>query len=117
MEHAQLLPHLADGLRMILNGSQTTPSGPLRFAPARYLAIHRMKWPEGKIEAPQEAFKTESRGFEEDRAAVLGLLHDYMNRAPATLSKTHPSFGRMKPADWDVLLYRHMDHHLRQFSC
>jgi hypothetical protein len=28
----------------------------------------------------------------------------------------HPAFGRLSPRAWGVLVYRHMDHHLRQFG-
>ena len=117
MNHSQVLPHLNDGLRGMMKGFKTPPSGPFQFPPLRYLLLHVMKWPEGKVEAPPGAFETETAGLEEDRAALLGLLDEYMKTDPETLAKTHPAFGRMKPRDWDVLVYRHLDHHLRQFSC
>lgn len=28
----------------------------------------------------------------------------------------HPFFGKMSNEDWGLLLYKHMDHHLRQFG-
>ncbi len=28
----------------------------------------------------------------------------------------HPFFGPMTPEDWDVLMWKHVDHHLRQFG-
>ncbi len=117
MDHAQMLPHLADGMRMMLHGSKTSPSGLFRFGPIRYLLLHVMKWPEGKVEAPSGAFETDPKGLEQDRAIVVNLLDDYMKTPPDKLAKTHPVFGNMKPKDWDVLLYRHLDHHLRQFEC
>ncbi len=36
--------------------------------------------------------------------------------APDKLGAMHPSFGPMSARDWDVLQYRHFDHHLTQFS-
>jgi hypothetical protein len=28
----------------------------------------------------------------------------------------HPAFGRLSGRAWGALVYRHMDHHLRQFG-
>jgi hypothetical protein len=28
----------------------------------------------------------------------------------------HPAFGKLSTRAWGVLIYRHMDHHLRQFG-
>jgi hypothetical protein len=116
MDHSDLLVHLADSVRLTLRGSQTPPKGPMRFAPLRYLVLHLMKWPEGKIQAPPGAFERPPEGWEKDRATLLGLLGDYFDRDPDELGANHPIFGAMKPHDWDVFLYRHLDHHLRQFS-
>ena len=54
--------------------------------------------------------------WEEDKATLLRLLDEYMATPPETLGTRHPAFGKMTPKDWDVLMYRHLDHHLRQFS-
>lgn len=70
MEPAQLLPHLATGLRLALGDRELEGAPP------------------GRI-----------------RGAVF-----------RSLGAVHPSFGRMRPKDWDVLQYRHFDHHLRQFG-
>ncbi len=28
----------------------------------------------------------------------------------------HPFFGKLKPHEWAILMYKHIDHHLRQFN-
>jgi len=28
----------------------------------------------------------------------------------------HSFFGRLKPEEWATLMYKHLDHHLRQFG-
>jgi hypothetical protein len=82
----------------------------------RYLAIHRLPWPEGKIQSPPGAFSTPSLGWERDRQVVVELVERFVTTPPDTLAAIHPTFGRMRPRDWDVLQYRHLDHHLRQFG-
>ena len=118
MEPVQLLPHLASGLRMALGERKLegVPPGRLRAAVWRYLAIHRLPWPEGKIQAPPGAFSAASLGWERDRDVVRELIERFAQTRPENLGQIHPSFGRMKARDWDVLQYRHLDHHLRQFG-
>lgn len=118
MEPSQLLPHLGEALRLALGEKEL--EGPskrgLTAVMFRYLAIHRLPWPEGKIPAPPGTFKTPSMGWERDRQIVVGLIERFATAGPEQLAVQHPSFGRMRPQDWDVLQYRHLDHHLRQFG-
>jgi hypothetical protein len=118
MEPVQLLPHLAVALRMALGERilEGRLPGRIRGAIMRDLAIYRLPWPEGKIKAPPGAFNTPSLGWERDREIVVELIERFAVASPDTLGITHPSFGRMRPHDWDVLQYRHLDHHLRQFG-
>lgn len=116
MRHDQLLQHLCDGFRIALDGTVKEAKGPIQFPPFRYVVLHLLKWPEGKIEAPPQAFQRDTEGWEEDRATLFGYLERYMSTPPEEVTGMHPAFGNMKPGDWDVLMYRHLDHHLRQFS-
>ncbi|HEX9892785.1 MAG TPA: hypothetical protein VGA78_02630 [Gemmatimonadales bacterium] len=118
MEPAQLLPHLAGGLRMALGErkAEGSPSGWLPAPVWRYLAIHVLPWPEGKIQSPPGAFNTPSLGWQRDREVVVELIERFAATPPEKLGGAHPTFGRMRALDWDVLQYRHLDHHLRQFG-
>ena len=64
MDPTQLLPHLAGGLRLALGERklEATPPGPVRGAVLRFLAIHCLPWPKGKIQSPPGAFNTRSLG-------------------------------------------------------
>ena len=118
MEPAQVLPHLATSLRMAL-GEQTvqdTPPGPIRGAIVRYLGIYVLPWPHGRIKAFTGAFSTPSAGWQRDRELVVELIERFAVTPPDKLGVVHPKLGRMNARDWDVLQYRHLDHHLRQFG-
>ncbi|MCG8607302.1 DinB family protein [bacterium] len=117
MECHQMICHLADQLRMALGEIETEPlQGPLRFTPIRYLVVKVLPWPQGKTEAPREAFTTSPTLWAADRAKLLALIERFGQAAAERLPRTHPLFGRMSCKDWAVLSYRHLDHHLRQFS-
>jgi hypothetical protein len=43
---------------------------------------------------------------------LVNKLNDQQNQ----LAAKHPIFGKMTPAQWDMLNWKHLDHHLRQFG-
>jgi hypothetical protein len=93
MPPAQLLPHLAGGLRMALGEVtlQGSPPGAVRGAFWRYLAIHRLRWPEGKIQSPPGAFSTPSLGWERDRELVVELIDRFATALSDKLGVIHPN--------------------------
>jgi len=49
-------------------------------------------------------------------ADLRDQLNGLVQRGAEALAPAHPAFGRMSAKQWGVLIYRHMDHHLRQFG-
>ncbi|MDX1428780.1 MAG: hypothetical protein R3282_00775 [Rhodothermales bacterium] len=114
----QAVAHMADQIRMGLGLIEmTAPKGLFRFAPARYLIIHVLPWPEGKAQGPPEAFTTRPAEFQVDLEQLHELIDAIGGRNPAEDWPVHSIFGPMTGHDWGVLTYRHLDHHLRQFGC
>ncbi|HSB93856.1 MAG TPA: DUF1569 domain-containing protein [Flavitalea sp.] len=64
------------------------------------------------------AFKiTHEPGFEEERAKLLDNVHQFLMIDKAKLSaRVHPFFGPMSGSEWYELMYKHLDHHLKQFG-
>jgi hypothetical protein len=109
--------HLSDQLRMALGEiAQGHARGPFRFAPVRYLGIHVMPWPRGRIQGPVEAFTTSPADFAADRERLAALIARVGERDPDGAWPHHVLFGRMRGRDWGVLSHRHIHHHLTQFS-
>lgn len=52
-----------------------------------------------------------------EQARLIALVDRFVRAGPAGCT-THPHvfFGPMTPAEWAVLMYKHLDHHLRQFG-
>ncbi|HEY4218703.1 MAG TPA: DUF1569 domain-containing protein [Gemmatimonadaceae bacterium] len=59
----------------------------------------------------------DNRDFETERRRLLGLIDRFATAGPAGCT-THPHafFGPMTPSEWAILMYKHLDHHLRQFG-
>jgi hypothetical protein len=55
--------------------------------------------------------------FERERDELIAAVESFASRgAPGCSRHPHPFFGRLKPREWATLMYKHVDHHLRQFG-
>ncbi len=57
------------------------------------------------------------RNFEEEKNKLVGLVQRFVRQGPVSLTKDpHPFFGKLTEHEWDILEWKHLDHHLRQFG-
>jgi hypothetical protein len=60
---------------------------------------------------------TGSRDFETERQNLLKIVRQFVEGGvSACTTHPHPFFGKLSPEDWGKGMYKHLDHHLRQFS-
>jgi hypothetical protein len=59
----------------------------------------------------------DSRDLDTERTRLLSLIDRFLAEGP-TVCTTHPHayFGPLTPGQWSILMYKHLDHHLRQFG-
>jgi hypothetical protein len=59
----------------------------------------------------------DERDMETERTRLFELIDRFAAAGPAGCT-THPHafFGRLTPDEWAILMYKHLDHHLRQFG-
>jgi uncharacterized protein DUF1569 len=59
----------------------------------------------------------DQRDLQAERERLSGLIDRFAAAGP-TGCTTHPHsfFGRLTPQEWAILMYKHLDHHLRQFG-
>jgi hypothetical protein len=54
-------------------------------------------------------------GSEQDR--LRKLVERFASAGPSGCAKSaHSFFGKLTPDEWAILMYKHIDHHLRQFG-
>ena len=59
----------------------------------------------------------DQRDLERERARLRGLLNRFVAAGPSGCTKhPHSFFGDLTPEEWSTLMYKHLDHHLRQFG-
>jgi hypothetical protein len=52
-----------------------------------------------------------------ERNKLKDILHAFQQAGEAGCTKEpHGFFGKLTPAEWGILQYKHLDHHLQQFS-
>jgi len=60
---------------------------------------------------------TDQRDLGKERERLSGLIDKFAAGGPAKCTKNpHSFFGRLTPEEWSILMYKHLDHHLRQFG-
>jgi hypothetical protein len=59
----------------------------------------------------------DDRDLGKERERLRGLIDRFAAGGPESCT-THPHsfFGRLTPQEWATLMYKHVDHHLRQFG-
>lgn len=57
------------------------------------------------------------RNFEAEKNELLKLVHQFYELGPAkTGLYPHPFFGTLTKEQWGMGMYKHLDHHLKQFD-
>ena len=58
----------------------------------------------------------DSRDFETEKKNLISIIQRFEKSESSITKEDHPFFGKMTPHEWDVLMWKHLDHHLRQFG-
>jgi hypothetical protein len=119
MNSAQMLAHCAISMEWA-TGDRIPGPAPLAI---RFLG--RMIKPLALGSAPmrrnsptaKELVIPDGRDFVAERARLVTLIDRFAAAGPGRCtSHPHSFFGRMTPPEWANLMYKHLDHHLRQFG-
>lgn len=73
-------------------------------------------WKPGLPTAPDFRIRDE-RDFDTEKRELLVLVNRFHELGPTGAGKyPHPMFGRYTPEQWGKSMWKHLDHHLRQFG-
>ena len=112
----KMVCHLADSLKMAM-GDLKVPAKrlPFRYPPLKQFIIYLAPFPRSAPTAPELLVRA-PREWANDIADVQDLLARAGSARTTATWPEHPAFGKLSKRAWGVLIYRHMDHHLRQFG-
>ncbi len=113
----RMVCHLKDALGMALGEISTKPGNRKVFHhfPLKHLFLHVLPMPKNIPTAPEMLTSVPSV-FEADRRRVVELIRR-LAAMPRTMGPEHPFFGPLTNDEWNILQWKHIDHHLRQFGC
>ncbi len=59
----------------------------------------------------------DERDFEKEKAGLLSMINSFHQKGASGIGdKMHPMFGKIKADNWGKSMWKHLDHHLRQFG-
>lgn len=113
MDGARMLAHCAEGLRMATGDLAVRPS-PARLVGWMFKALATNDRPfQRNAPTAPELRVPDPAAFEAERARFLAGLATV---ADGLAGRVHPFFGRLDREQWGKLVYKHVDHHFRQFG-
>jgi hypothetical protein len=59
---------------------------------------------------------TDEKDFGAEKQRLTRLVNTFCESGPEKASYTHSFLGRLRGEEWGVMMYKHIDHHLRQFG-
>jgi hypothetical protein len=119
MNAAQAVAHCSGGLELAL-GDKTPPrvlAGRLLGWIVKPLALGNDEPMRRNSPTVDVLVVQDERDLGAERERFYGLIDRFAGIGPKGCT-THPHsfFGRLTPQEWATLMYKHLDHHLRQFG-
>jgi hypothetical protein len=105
-------------LKLALGEIESSAQGSfmMRTAFAKWIVFSNIPWPKGAA-TPIEANVHKNRFVLSDIEIEKKDLLTYLDRVRSAQElRPHPFFGPLTKKEWDRLIYKHIDHHLKQFS-
>jgi uncharacterized protein DUF1569 len=119
MTAPQALAHCCVGMEIAL-GDQNPPRmliGRILGGAVKRMAIHNDKPMKRNSPTMRSMVIADERDLEHERQRLLGLIDRFAAAGPAGCTDhPHAFFGGLTPDEWAILMYKHLDHHLRQFG-
>ena len=117
----QMICHLTDQLRD-LNGTRPVKyrGNPVLKFIVRPILSRIANWPKAvfpaSVDYDQLKNGTKPTTFEKDKAELINLFMQLdMNKTDIELPP-HPAFGKLSRKQYARIVYKHFDHHLKQFG-
>ncbi|WP_373494039.1 DUF1569 domain-containing protein [Aquiflexum sp.] len=118
MTVSEMLSHCNMAHQSILKAPMATAGPTLRQRVFKFWFFHlRKEFP--KLARGPKRFdmkgKVDEKVFEEEKSKFIHIVAKFTNRE-TQMAGSHPVFGPLNHQYWGVFVWRHLDHHLRQFG-
>lgn len=116
----QMLAHMNDAMKIALGMKPAVNKSNFFTHNVTFnVAVYVLpSWPKGEATAPelnQQVEGTKARDFYTEVEFTKKML-DIIEEREESKFHPHPMFGKLSKTQWADLLYKHFQHHLRQFG-
>ncbi|RYD75992.1 MAG: DUF1569 domain-containing protein [Sphingobacteriales bacterium] len=118
MEVGQMLAHCKEAFRVPLSEKPMKRNilGLLIGWAVKSQLYSDKPWRQNMPTAPNFVIK-DKRNFDNEKEGLLELINLFHSKGPGKVGVyPHPMFGRFTSEQWGQAMYKHLDHHLRQFG-
>jgi hypothetical protein len=119
MDAPQAVAHCSAGLELAL-GERTPPRvfvGRLIGWIVKPLVLRNDEPMRRNSATIRDLVVQDERDLSTEREQLLALIDRFVAAGPGGCTEhPHSFFGRLTPDQWAILMYKHLDHHLRQFG-
>ena len=118
MNMQQMLLHCTTQLKLALGEISHKQQGPslMRSKLGKWLLFSNIPWPKGAVTPGEMNMETTTLSQTEIEIEKRELLIYLEKVKKQTHLKAHPFFGKLDRKEWARLIYKHLDHHLKQFG-
>lgn len=113
MTEAQMLQHCRKQIEMALG---VIPTKPMYPRPIQWLTKitfgYYIPWPKNLVTATEMVVSEQSE-FNSELETLSAVISKFIESEEM---HPHPIFGNLTKEDWGLIIYKHLDHHLRQFG-
>ncbi len=119
MDAAQMLAHCNVTYELIYDNKHPAPKPLARFLLKLFvkkLVVGPQPYKRSAQTAPAFLIKT-PRNFEEEKGRLVEYIKRTQQLGEAHFhNKVSHSFGPLSSEEWNMMFYKHLDHHLKQFG-
>ena len=118
MNVAQMLAHCKEAFKVPLSDKKMAGSfvGKLIGRLIKSKLYNDSPWKKNLPTAPNFIIRGD-RSFHDEKQELTDLINKFYTAGPTGVGKfPHPFFGKFTPEQWGMSMYKHIDHHLRQFG-
>src|SRR5688572_20879059 len=118
MQVGQMLAHCHEAMRVATGDLRLKRSlFGLLFGGLAKKSLHRSEPTRRGLPTAPEFRITDARDLATEQRRLVELVQRFTRGGPDGLTKEqHPFFGPLTIEEWDLLQWKHLDHHLRQFG-
>jgi hypothetical protein len=118
MEVAQMLAHCTASME-VATGLKTPPRMFIGRILGPFLKSHFTNDKPLKKNSPTDKsfLVIDQRNFEKEKARLVDIITRFSRGGPEKVTRhSHSFFGKLTPMQWGKGMYKHLDHHLKQFG-